>query len=210
MDLVHLVDLEFLVDLVDLFLLKDLLFHVHLENLEDLVDLFPREYQLGLLFLFLQQDLSDLFRVSLRDASERVTLEEELDIAHRYLRLEALRLGERLKAEWSIERLPPKRLVPSLILQPLLENAVYHGVEPLPRGGCISIDGEAEGRRVSIRIRNPRASGNVEAHRKGNQIALENIRLRLQLAFGQQAGVALREVDDQFETTLYFPREKMQ
>jgi len=156
------------------------------------------------------QDLSDLFRVSLRDASERVTLEEELDIARRYLRLEALRLGDRLQVEWSIERLPRQRLVPSLILQPLLENAVYHGIEPLPQGGRISIHGAAEGRRITISIRNPRASDNTEAHRRGNHMALENIRLRLELAFGNQAGVALREVDDGFETTLYFPREKLQ
>jgi len=156
------------------------------------------------------QDLSDLFRVSLRDASERVTLEEELDVAQRYLRLEALRLGDRLQVEWSIERLPRKRLVPSLILQPLLENAVYHGIEPLPKGGRISIHGTAEGRRISISIRNPRATGNPDAHRRGNRIALENIRLRLELAFGVQAGVSLREIDDEFETILYFPREKMQ
>ena len=156
------------------------------------------------------QDLADLFRVSLRDASKRVTLEEEIDVAQRYLRLESLRLGERLQVEWSIERLPRKRLVPSLILQPLLENAVYHGIEPLPGGGRIAIHGAAEGKRISISIRNPRARGNSEAHRTGNRIALDNIRLRLQLAFGNQAGVALREVGDEFETTLYFPREKMQ
>lgn len=156
------------------------------------------------------QDLSDLFRVSLRTASERVMLEEEIDLARRYLRMESLRLGERLQVEWSIDRLPRKRLVPSLILQPLLENAVYHGIEMLPGGGRIVISGRAEGRRISITIRNSRAVGAAEAHRKGNQIALENIRLRLQLAFGDQAGVALREVDDEFETTLYFPREKMQ
>lgn len=156
------------------------------------------------------QDLSDLFRVSLRTASERVMLEEEIDLARRYLRMESLRLGERLQVEWSIDRLPRKRMVPSLILQPLLENAVYHGIEMLPGGGRIVISGAAEGRRISITIRNPRAVGAAEAHRKGNQIALENIRLRLQLAFGDQAGVALREVDDEFETTLYFPREKMQ
>ena len=156
------------------------------------------------------QDLSDLFRVSLSDASKRVTLEEEIDVAKRYLRLESLRLSERLQVDWSIDRLPRKRLVPSLILQPLLENAVYHGIEPLPDGGRIAILGAAEGRRISISIRNPRARGNAEAHRKGNRIALENIRLRLQLAFGNQAGVSLREVDDEFETTLYFPREKMQ
>ncbi len=156
------------------------------------------------------QDLADLFRVSLRDASKRVTLEEEIDFAQRYLRLEALRLGQRLRVEWSIERLPRKRLVPSLILQPLLENAVYHGIEPLTGGGRVAIHGAAEGKRISISIRNPRARGNSEAHHTGNRIALENIRLRLQLAFGNQAGVALREVDDEFETTLYFPREKMQ
>ncbi len=156
------------------------------------------------------QDLSDLFRVSLRNALNRVTLEEEINVAQRYLRLESLRLGERLQVEWYIERLPRKRLVPSLILQPLLENAVYHGIEPLAGGGRIAIHGVAEGRRISISIRNPRACGNVDAHRKGNRIALENIRQRLQLVFGNQAGVALREVGDEFETTLYFPREKMQ
>ncbi len=154
------------------------------------------------------QDLSDLFRVTLRDATERIPLDEEIEIARRYLRMEALRLGDRLRVEWDIERLPRKRLVPSLILQPLLENAVYHGVEALPQGGQIHIHGAAEGRRIVISIRNPRATGRLASQREGNHMALENIRLRLQLAFGEQAGVALRELDDAFETTLYFPREK--
>ena len=156
------------------------------------------------------QDLSDLFRVTLREASALVTLEEELEVARRYLRMESLRLGARLQVEWDVDRLPRKRLLPSLILQPLLENAVYHGVEPLPEGGRISIEGQAEGRRITIIIRNPRAQVGADAHREGNRIALENIRLRLQLAFGPQAGVALRESGDEFETTLYFPREKLQ
>ncbi|HED19110.1 MAG TPA: sensor histidine kinase [Gammaproteobacteria bacterium] len=155
------------------------------------------------------QDLADLFRISLHDAAERVTLEDELDVAQGYLRMEALRLGDRLQVEWDIERLPRKRLIPSLILQPLLENAVYHGIEPLPQGGLISISGSAEGRRITITISNPRAPDSA-GKRQGNQIALENIRLRLQLAFGEQAGVALRDAGDRFETTLYFPREKMQ
>ncbi len=155
------------------------------------------------------QDLADLFRVSLGDASDRVTLEEELEVARRYLRLEALRLGERLQVEWSIDRLPRKRLVPSLILQPLLENAVYHGIEPSADGGRICVHGAAQGRRISIVIRNPRAAGQPALQRRGHRIALENIRLRLQLAFGPHAGVALREVAQGFETTLYFPREKL-
>ncbi len=155
------------------------------------------------------QDLSDLFRVTLRDASERVLLEEEIDVAARYLRMESLRLGERLRVEWDIERLPRKRRVPSLILQPLLENAVYHGIEGLPQGGRITIHGATEGKRIVITVRNPRATRGIASHRKGNRIALDNIRQRLQLVFGSQAGVAMREVDDEFETTLYFPREKV-
>ena len=156
------------------------------------------------------QDLSDLFRVTLQEASERVTLDDEISVAERYLRMEALRLGNRLSVDWDIERLPRKRWVPSLILQPLLENAIYHGIEPSPLGGRIRITGWAEGKRITIKIINPRAPARADAHRNGNQIALENIRLRLQLAFGEQAGVALSEIGDQFETTLYFPREKMQ
>ena len=156
------------------------------------------------------QDLSDLFRVSLHEASERVTLEQEIELARGYLRMASLRMGDRLRVEWDIDRLPLKRLVPSLVLQPLLENAVYHGIEPLPQGGRISVRGLAEGRRVSVSIRNPRPPESHGSRRQGHRIALENIRLRLQLAFGAQAGVALREVGDEFETTLYFPREKMQ
>jgi len=156
------------------------------------------------------QDLSDLFRVTLQEASERVTLDDEVSVAERYLRMEQLRLGDRLRVEWDIDRLPRKRWVPSLILQPLLENAIYHGIEPSPQGGRIGISGWAEGKRITIKITNPRAPSRADAHHKGNQIALENIRLRLQLAFGTQAGVALTEVGHEFETTLYFPREKMQ
>lgn len=154
------------------------------------------------------EDLSDLFRVTLREASERVTLAEEVDVSRRYLRLEALRLGDRLDVKWHIITLPMQRKVPSLILQPLLENAVYHGIEPLPAGGTIHITGCVEGPRIRITVRNPKPQTGSARHRKGNQIALNNIRLRLQLAFGNQTGVALRELDDEFEASMYFPREK--
>ncbi len=154
------------------------------------------------------QDLSDLFRVTLRQAAERVTLQEEIDVARRYLRMEGLRLGDRLAVEWNIETLPMHRKVPPLILQPLIENAVYHGIEPLPDGGVIRISGRAEGARVVISVRNPRPPSGMSGHREGNHMALQNIRLRLQLAFGGRAGVALQEGDECFEATLYFPREK--
>ncbi len=153
------------------------------------------------------EDLSDLFRVTLREAAERVTLAEEVDVCCRYLRLEALRLGDRLAVKWHINTLPMQRKIPSLILQPLLENAVYHGIEPLPAGGTVHITGCVEGPRIRITVRNPKPLTGRARHRKGNHIALNNIRLRLQLVFGSQAGVALRELDDEFEASMYFPRE---
>ena len=153
------------------------------------------------------EDLSDLFRVSLREASDRVTLAEEITVSRRYLRLETLRLGERLEVKWHIDTLPMQRKVPSLILQPLLENAVYHGIEPLPEGGTVHITGDVEGPRIRITVRNPKPKTGSVRHHKGNQIALNNIRLRLQLVFGSQTGVALRELDDEYETTMFFPRE---
>ncbi len=156
------------------------------------------------------QDLSELFRGSLHEASDRVTLDDELELAKGYLRMESLRLGDRLCVHWDIDRLPRKRLIPPLILQPLLENAVYHGVEPLPQGGCISVSGLATGRRIAITIRNPHVPEGDGARRHGNRMALENIRLRLQLAFGAQAGVGISDVGEEFEATVYFPREKMQ
>ena len=154
------------------------------------------------------EDLSDLFRVTLREASERVTLAEEVDVSRRYLRLESLRLGDRLDVKWHITTLPMQRKVPSLILQPLLENAVYHGIEPLSAGGTIHITGCVEGPRIRITVGNPKPQTGSARHRKGNQIALNNIRLRLQLAFGNQTGVALRELDGEYEASMYFPREK--
>jgi two-component system sensor histidine kinase AlgZ len=154
------------------------------------------------------QDLADLFRVTLREASERVTLAQELDVARRYLRMENLRLGDRLKVEWRTDGLPLHRKVPSLILQPLLENAVYHGIEPRTGGGVIEVIGRVDGPLIRITVRNPRPEAEGNSHREGNQIALKNIRQRLRLVFGGRSGVAVNETGDNFDVTLYFPREK--
>lgn len=154
------------------------------------------------------QDLADLFRATLREASERVTLEQELDVARRYLRMESLRLGERLRVDWQTERLPLARKVPALILQPLLENAVYHGIEPRAEGGVISVTGRVDGPLIRITIRNPKMPAHAASHRKGNQIALANIRQRLRLVFGGRSGVAVNENDETYDVTIYFPRER--
>ncbi|HEX4266292.1 MAG TPA: histidine kinase, partial [Steroidobacteraceae bacterium] len=85
------------------------------------------------------QDLADLFRASLSDQRQTITLAEELEVAHTYQRIEELRLGPRLRVQWDVERLPADARVPGLLLQPLLENAIYHGIEPRPEGGTVGI-----------------------------------------------------------------------
>ena len=99
------------------------------------------------------EDLADLFRLG--EATVRISLEEEIEIARTHERIEQLRLGERLQVHWDIDALPMNARVPSLIIQPLLENAVYHGIEMLPNGGRVSIEGRQIGDMLKIEVRNP-------------------------------------------------------
>src|SRR5258707_2892881 len=101
------------------------------------------------------QDLADLFRANLSEKRNTITLAEELEVARIYQRIEELRLGERLRVDWNISQLPMQALVPGLLLQPLLENAIYHGVEPQPDGGVVTVTGEITGRLITIVVRNP-------------------------------------------------------
>src|SRR5579884_4258162 len=101
------------------------------------------------------QDLADLFRANLNEQRNVLRLEEELEIARIYQRIEELRLGERLRVDWKIEALPRNALVPGLMLQPLLENAIYHGIEPRPEGGTVTVTGEVSGRLITVVVRNP-------------------------------------------------------
>jgi two-component system sensor histidine kinase AlgZ len=151
------------------------------------------------------EDLADLFRASLNDASTRIPLKDELEIARTHQRIEQLRLGDRLTVHWDVDSLPMRTLVPSLIIQPLLENAVYHGVETLPRGGEISIVGRREADQVCIEVRNPILGQPGYANREGNRMALENIRQRLELAWPGRARVETEQRDGEFCARLIFP-----
>jgi two-component system sensor histidine kinase AlgZ len=150
------------------------------------------------------QDLADLFRASLDHTHERTTLAGELTLARRYLNIEALRLGERLRVEWGLDGVPPDTRVPPLILQPLLENAIYHGIEPLPDGGLIRVTGSVEGKLVQISITNPVPAEDAGNH-EGNRIAQDNIRQRLALAFGDRAGLETVRDGQQYRVNLRFP-----
>ncbi|MEO1575467.1 MAG: histidine kinase, partial [Pseudomonadota bacterium] len=129
------------------------------------------------------EDLADLFRSSLADAAVKIRLKEELEMTRMYQRIEELRLGDRLNVIWDIDDLPLRALVPGLCIQPLLENAIYHGIENLPDGGTITISGQDYGKGFDIDIRNPLPPPSRVKPSSGNQIALKNIRQRLELAY---------------------------
>jgi two-component system, LytTR family, sensor histidine kinase AlgZ len=149
------------------------------------------------------QDLADLFRANLNEQRNILLLEEELEVAHIYQRIEQLRLGERLQVDWRIDPLPRDALVPGLMLQPLLENAIYHGIEPRPEGGTVTVTGEVANGLITIVVRNP--VGVAPSGRGGNQLALANIRERLSLMYGAQALVKSGRFDAEYIVTLRFP-----
>ncbi len=150
------------------------------------------------------ENLSDLFRASLA-AESSVSLQQELELTHSYIELESLRLGDRLQVNWSVPSPTPAISLPALTLQPLVENAIYHGVEPIHEGGAIDIRVEPLNDGIEIIIANPVLEDRSLQHREGNQMAVENIRERLHIAFGGEASMQLAEVDELFTVTLRLP-----
>jgi two-component system sensor histidine kinase AlgZ len=149
------------------------------------------------------EDLADLFRVLMADNRQLVPLEGELALCKQYLALETLRLGERLKLVWHIDHMPNEALIPPLLLQPLLENAVYHGIEPSHEGGEIVIDIYRKGKEVHLVLSNPyRRDGQ---HHSGNKMALSNIRERLALHFDAEGQLKIRITDHQYQVHIVIP-----
>lgn len=148
-------------------------------------------------------DMADLFRVLMADNRGLCPLEDEINLCRQYLALEQLRLGERLQIAWHIERMPPNALIPPLVLQPLLENAVYHGIEPIAEPGEIVIDIFRNRDEVHIKLTNPfRPNGRSHA---GNNMALANIRERLQLHFDAEARLSAKIVDGEYQVHIVIP-----
>ena len=132
------------------------------------------------------EDLADLFRELLREERKLVPLDTELALCRRYLDIETLRLGERLVVEWTVDDAARDAAMPPLILQPLMENAVHHGIEPAPDGGRVRIVIARRGSVVDILLVNP-VVGEGNALRPGNHMALDNVRERLALHFDVEA-----------------------
>ena len=151
------------------------------------------------------EDLSDLFRASLNEAAQLVPISDELELAKRYIHIEQLRLGERLQVNWQMEAIPESALLPVLTLQPLLENAIYHGIERLPDGGEIQVIGQTKGDWINITITNPCLDEAEASRTQGNQMAVRNINERLQIAFGAPAGLKMERKTQSCVMDIIFP-----
>ena len=149
------------------------------------------------------ENLADLFRVFMRDSRELVALDEEVLLCKEYLSIEKLRLAERLQMRWDVDDMPGDALLPSLLLQPLLENAVHHGIEPRSVPGEIIVSIKKAGERVRVDITNPVAER--PPTRPGNQMALSNVRERLSLTFDVEGQLETSDDDGVFRVTVQFP-----
>ena len=152
------------------------------------------------------EDLAELYRMLMADTGTLTSLADELELVRQYLNLEQLRLGDRLNVEWRIESAPRDALVPPLLLQPLVENAVYHGIEPALEPGTIEIAIYLEGDRLHVRLTNPYHP--EHQHRQGNRIALDNIRQRPQLHFDVEAAMESGVVGKSYEIHMQMPYRK--
>ncbi|HEU0186352.1 MAG TPA: histidine kinase, partial [Gallionellaceae bacterium] len=149
------------------------------------------------------EDMSDLFRMAMADGHDLVPLRREVELSRQYLALEQLRLGDRLVINWHVDSAADDALVPPLMLQPLLENAVYHGIEPLEQGGAIDISLGRKGDELHLDVRNPNAPRG--RHHQGNKMALENIRERLALQFDVEAHYAVESGDSFYHVHIHMP-----
>lgn len=151
------------------------------------------------------EDLSILFRASLSEATGKpVLLSEELELCEKYVHIEGLRLDDRLEMRWDIQVDEDAVRIPMLTLQPLLENAIYHGIQPLPEGGLVTVSAVEKGDLVEIEITNPIAAG-FDNHESGNRMALDNIRNRLDAHYGGAASLTAVQEGEKYVTRLVYP-----
>lgn len=157
----------------------------------------PKQAETGL------EDMADLFRVLMADNRDLVPLAQEIALCRKYLALEKLRLDERLTIQWIIDDIPPDALIPPLLLQPLLENAVYHGIEPLAAGGTVTIQIYTKRNEVHLLLTNPYNGTNTR--HIGNNMALKNIKERLILHFDLEASLESTHENGEYRVHIILP-----
>lgn len=149
------------------------------------------------------ENLADLFRAVMSDSRALVPFSQELELAKAYVAIEEIRFGPRLRVNWSCDAAPVDALVPPLMLQPLVENAVLHGVAPREAGALISVEAYEDDLNLMVFVRNP-APEDTQI-REGNRIALDNIRERLALHFDVEARLKVDTVNGEFVVSLRIP-----
>jgi two-component system, LytTR family, sensor histidine kinase AlgZ len=150
------------------------------------------------------EDLSDLFRASLNERNF-TELQDEISLTQSYLEIEQLRLGDRLQIHWQIDDQVLATPVPALCLQPLVENAIYHGIEPIKKGGKITISALHINNRLELAVSNPISHSGKSDYHKGNQMAQDNIHQRLRLVYGNEAEFSINDTKDSYTVTLHIP-----
>ena len=151
------------------------------------------------------EDLADLFRATLLEPDKLISISDEWKICRTYLRIEKHRLENRLQVEWNIDALPDDALVPPLCLQPLLENAIYHGIERLPNGGNILIKGQLDQERLIINFINPLPAEDVTDGHRGTKQTQDNIRQRLKTLFEDRGDLIIENTNGLYNVTLTLP-----
>jgi two-component system sensor histidine kinase AlgZ len=151
------------------------------------------------------EDMADLFRMMLSQDETLVPVMNEIDVANKYLALEALRLDNRLVVNWNIGKFPRKAVMPVLTLQPLLENAIRYGIEELPAGGMIDVRLWEENDQIHIRVSNPLPKTKSKKAKSTPGQSLGDIRQRFQSHYGKQAALACAEEDGRFTVTVVLP-----
>lgn len=152
-------------------------------------------------------NLADLFRASL-NAEASISLQQEIELTRSYISLETLRLDDRLQVNWRIDAATKELSIPALTLQPLVENAIYHGIEPLPEGGAVNILLK-QNETLLIEISNPLNKSGSKRSREGNKMALENIHERLHLAFQGRAKIEHITENDLYKVKIEIPVNKI-
>ncbi len=154
------------------------------------------------------EDLAELFRMLFRDEHELICWRREKELSQRYIDIEKQRLGERLMIQWHIDDVPDDAMLPALLLQPLLENAIFHGIEPEIKGGQIIVSGTLHHQQLSLTVQN--SNSDNMAHRQGNKLALDNIEQRLHAHFNGDASIVCAQRGDYYFAIVTMPYQKKQ
>ena len=151
------------------------------------------------------EDLADIFRATLAEPGKLSTLGQEIELSKGYLNIESMRLGDRLRMTWQLDETADQVQMPSLMLQPLLENAIYHGIETSADGGDVQMTVARENDLVSIQIENTVNELKSQMNRKGNRMAQQNTRQRLMSFFGEEASFEVKDSGNKYQINLSFP-----